>query len=195
MTGDQWRWYRGSATPAYYYYFIGGERWRSLWAARAVRQTVLSLDLSWNGRRRTTRETRYSAADARPSTHPGGTAVIDDGGRRWQGVARLIRRVERRFRCRQIGRHPASMCPRPPPVLRTESQGQSGLVPRSVTVCRDIMRRSVYVRAVTAWKLTVTEVIRQTQNSRPSHTYTHTHTHNFIHQRMADTKYICKQTA
>ena len=39
------------------------------------------------------------------------TELIDDGGRRWQGVACLIRRVQRRFRRRQIGRHPASMCP------------------------------------------------------------------------------------
>jgi len=37
-------------------------------------------------------------------------SLIDDRGWRWQGVVRLIRRVRRPFRCRQIGRHrhPAS---------------------------------------------------------------------------------------
>jgi len=106
------------------YYFIGGGGRRSLWA-RVPTDRPYCRQIYRRPLTETTRETRYCTLDARPSRRSSvWTTLIDDAGRRWQGVARLIRRVQRRLRRRrQIGRHPTSysMCPDPP--ARDSRQG------------------------------------------------------------------------
>jgi len=102
-------------------------------SARADRRTtVLSLDLLATDDR-TTRETGYCTLDARPSRRPRVDRVLIDGRARcWQGVARLIRRVQRWSGRRQIGRPPSSLaCVLGPGHRGTEaSQTLSALIPR-----------------------------------------------------------------